>query len=149
MKVEPKGIQHVTQVTFRNLKKSVLTFTLGLLVLTACVKSNSNSTEGEEKPLTGEEVVDGIDVSTGFVAEGDYKIVKANCLGCHSSKLILQNRATREGWEEMIRWMQETQKLHDLGPMEDKILDYLASHYAPKEEGRRKTLEVEEWYVIE
>ena len=148
MKLESKSMQTVTQVTFHKLKKYVLTAVLGIFVLAACVNSDSGKKE-EEKQMTGEEVVDGIDVMTGFVAEGDYRIVKANCLGCHSSKLILQNRATREGWEEMIRWMQETQKLHDLGPMEDKILDYLASYYAPKKEGRRKTLEVEEWYVID
>ncbi|MEL6254322.1 MAG: cytochrome C [Bacteroidota bacterium] len=142
-------MQTVTQVTFRNFKKYVLTAVFGLLVLSACMDSSSANEKKEEKTITGEEVVDGIDVMTGFVAEGDYRIVKANCLGCHSSKLILQNRATREGWEEMIRWMQETQKLHDLGPMEGKILDYLASYYAPKKEGRRKTLEVDEWYVIE
>ncbi|MEM8888063.1 MAG: hypothetical protein AAGD28_08760 [Bacteroidota bacterium] len=148
MKLESQSLQTVTQVTFRKLKKYVLTAVLGIFILAACVDSGSGEKE-EENQITGEEVVDGIDVMTGFVAEGDYRIVKANCLGCHSSKLILQNRATREGWEEMIRWMQETQKLHDLGPMEDKILDYLASYYAPKKEGRRKTLEVEEWYVIE
>lgn len=148
MKLESQSLQTVTQVTFRKLKKYVLTAVLGIFVLAACVNSDSGKKE-EENQITGEEVVDGIDVMTGFVAEGDYRIVKANCLACHSSKLILQNRATREGWEEMIRWMQETQKLHDLGPMEDKILDYLASYYAPKKEGRRKTLEVEEWYVIE
>ena len=148
MQLVSKEMKNVTQVTFRGFKKYVFACAIGLFVLSACVNSDSGKKE-EEKPLTGEEVVDGIDVMTGFVAEGDYRIVKANCLGCHSSKLILQNRATREGWEEMIRWMQETQKLHDLGPMEDKILDYLASYYAPKKEGRRKTLEVEEWYVIE
>ena len=148
MQFESKEMKNVTQVTFRGFKKYVFAFAITLFVLSACVNSDSDKKEAE-KQLTGEEVVDGIDVMTGFVAEGDYRIVKANCLGCHSSKLILQNRATREGWEEMIRWMQETQKLHDLGPMEDKILDYLASYYAPKKEGRRKTLKVEEWYVIE
>lgn len=94
-------------------------------------------------------VEEGIDVATGFVAEGDYQLVKTACTGCHSSKLVLQNRATREGWLEMIRWMQETQKLWDLAPNEDKILDYLATYYAPENEGRRRPLEVEEWYVIE
>ena len=62
---------------------------------------------------------------------------------------MLQNRATREGWEEMIRWMQETQKLWDLGPTEDKILDYLATYYAPENKGRRAQLVVDEWYEIE
>ena len=97
------------------------------------------------------EIVDGKDVESGFVAEGDYLLVKATCTGCHSSALVLQNRATREGWESMIRWMQETQKLWDLGENEDKILDYLATYYAPKESGRRPNLEIrdEDWYFLE
>ena len=103
----------------------------------------------ESSPTEAGEIKDGRDVATGFIAEGDYQLVKARCISCHSSKLVLQNRATRDGWEEMIRWMQETQKLQDLGEDEDKILDYLASYYAPEEEGRRKNLTVEEWYVIE
>lgn len=100
-------------------------------------------------PVMDDRLENGIDVATGFVAEGDYKIVKTVCTACHSSKLVTQNRATREGWEEMIRWMQETQKLWDLGESEDKILDYLATHYAPEDKGRRTNLVVEEWYEIE
>ncbi|MCI4669250.1 MAG: monoheme cytochrome C [Bacteroidia bacterium] len=94
-------------------------------------------------------IVDGKDQATGFVAEGDYLLVKTTCTACHSSKLVLQNRATREGWKEMIVWMQETQKLWDLGENEDKILDYLAKYQGPVKKGRRSPLEVEEWYVIE
>jgi len=69
----------------------------------------------------------------------------------HSPKLITQNRATRAGWKQMIDWMQETQGLQDLGEHETAILDYLAKHYAPEEEGRRRNLNMEEveWYVLE
>ncbi|MDX2248392.1 MAG: hypothetical protein SF052_16530 [Bacteroidia bacterium] len=94
-------------------------------------------------------VENGLDVATGFIAEGDYKMVKATCTACHSSKLVLQNRATKDGWKDMIRWMQETQKLWDLGENEEKILTYLATHYGPPADaGRRKNLVVEEWYPI-
>jgi len=106
-------------------------------------------TEGAAEEEEVNKVENGIDVATGFIAAGDYQLVKTACTACHSSKLVIQNRATREGWLEMIRWMQETQKLWDLQPNEDKILDYLATHYAPENEGRRRPLEVEEWYVIE
>ena len=93
-------------------------------------------------------IVDGKDAETGFVAETGYHLVKLHCTPCHSSKLVLQNRADREGWLEMIQWMQETQKLWDLGPHQDSILDYLASHYGPVEKGRRVPLRVEDWYEI-
>ncbi len=94
-------------------------------------------------------VENGLDVATGFIAAGDYQLVKTTCTACHSSKLVLQNRATREGWIDMIRWMQETQKLWDLGPNEDKIVSYLATYYGPEKKGRRAPLEIKDWYVIE
>ncbi len=108
----------------------------------------TEETPTEALPTTKGEIVDGHDLGSGLVAEGDYLIVKANCTACHSGKLVTQNRATREGWEEMIRWMQKTQKLWDLGENEDVILDYLAEHYAPEDKGRRENLVVEQWYDI-
>ena len=60
-----------------------------------------------------------------------------------------QNRATREDWQEMIRWMQKTQNLWDLGENEPKILDYLEKNYGPEDTGRRKQLDVKEWYTLE
>ncbi len=94
-------------------------------------------------------VVDGIDTLTGLIAQGDYLLVKGNCLACHSSKLITQNRADREGWLGMIHWMQETQGLPDLGKQQGPIVDYLATYYAPEESGRRAPLEGIEWYELE
>lgn len=94
------------------------------------------------------EIVEGKDAETGLIAQGDYLLVKSTCTTCHSAQLVTQNRATREGWEEMIRWMQETQKLWDLGETEAPILDYLAEHYSPEYKGRRVNLVVEEWYEI-
>ncbi len=106
-------------------------------------------TQVDQEDKITDEIKDGLDVATGFVAQGDYVLVKSTCTTCHSSKLVLQNRASRQGWQEMIIWMQETQKLWDLGENEDKILDYLATYYGPKKKGRRSPLQVEEWYVIE
>ncbi len=94
-------------------------------------------------------VVAGIDTLTGLVAQGDYLLVKGNCLACHSSKLIIQNRATRAGWLRMIRWMQDKHGLQDLGDREAPILDYLAEHYAAGSEAvRRQPLEVS-WYELQ
>lgn len=90
-----------------------------------------------------------LDVETGLVLDAGWQLVKANCTGCHSSALVTQNRATREGWEGMIRWMQRTQKLWDLGENEQAILDYLAKNYAPEGKGRRENLKDIEWYELE
>ena len=93
----------------------------------------------------------GIHVASGMVYDKNFKLVHQVCTACHSAKLVTQNRATREGWKQMIVWMQKTQGLSDLGDAEPKILDYLSTHYAPKEFGRRKALDVAEieWYILE
>ncbi|MCB0550243.1 MAG: hypothetical protein KDD19_21925 [Phaeodactylibacter sp.] len=98
-----------------------------------------------------ERVEDGIHLATGLRAAEGFEVVRANCTGCHSGKLIAQNRATRDGWQEMIRWMQRTQGLWQLGENEAAILNYLAANYAPEEIGRRANLDVEaiEWYILE
>ena len=111
-------------------------------------EQKENAIPTEALPISRGPVENGLDVATGLVAEGDYLMVKATCTACHSAKLVTQNRASREGWEEMIRWMQRTQKLWDLGENEAAILDYLSEHYAPEYKGRRQNLVVEEWYDI-
>lgn len=97
------------------------------------------------------DIVDGIHVPTGLVVADGFEEVRATCTACHSAKLVTQNRATREGWEELIRWMQRTQGLWDLGAQEAPILDYLAAYYAPEEVGRRANLDLDavEWYILD
>ena len=94
-------------------------------------------------------VVSGVDTLTGLIAQGDYMLVKGNCLACHSAKLITQNRASKEGWLDMIHWMQATQGLQDLGKNEAPIVDYLATYYAPEESGRRPALDSVKWYMLD
>ena len=96
-------------------------------------------------------VENGIHVQSGLVYAEGFDIVRGACTACHSAKLVTQNRATREGWKEMIVWMQETQGLWDLGSSEPIILDYLAKHYAPEEIDRRPGLNIAEieWFILE
>ena len=98
-----------------------------------------------------ERIENGIHVTTGLVYAEGFEIVRGTCTACHSAKLVTQNRATREGWLQMIRWMQETQGLWELGENEKIILDYLSKHYAPEEIGRRANLDIAaiEWYILE
>lgn len=95
-------------------------------------------------------IENGIHVKTGLIADKDLQLVIGACTSCHSAKLITQNRATRDGWKNLIDWMQETQGLPDLGIREPTILNYLAKHYAPQEVGRRKNIDVVaiEWYIL-
>lgn len=56
--------------------------------------------------------------------------VVQNCTACHSAAIILQNRMTRERWDETITWMQEKQGLWELEPdLRNTILDYLSRHF--------------------
>jgi len=71
------------------------------------------------------------------------EIVSQTCIPCHSLKLVTQNRADREGWLSMIRWMQEKQGLWQLGENEEKILDYLSTYYGPTKSFRRAPLPAE------
>jgi len=98
-----------------------------------------------------DKVENGIHIQTGLIYDENFDIVRGQCTACHSGKLIAQNRATREGWTQMIRWMQETQGLWELGSNEPKILDYLAKHYAPTDVGRRANIDMAavEWYILE
>ncbi|GMN10324.1 hypothetical protein MTsPCn9_12610 [Croceitalea sp. MTPC9] len=96
-----------------------------------------------------DKIENGIHVRTGFVEGEGLMLVVNNCTNCHSAKLVTQNRMSKERWLATIRWMQETQNLWDLGGNEEPIVNYLATYYAPTEEGRRKNLNGIEWYELE
>ena len=97
------------------------------------------------------EVVNGIHQETGLAYGPGFTKVKSVCLSCHSSALIIQNKATAEGWDQMLTWMQRTQGLPPLGTDRKVIVNYLATYYGPVESGRRPNLNAEEieWYVLE
>ncbi len=95
-----------------------------------------------------------IDAETGMIDDPNLMMVKAQCIACHSSKLILQHRFTRAGWLDRIRWMQQYHKLWDLGESEKVVLDYLEKHYSPANPlnnnvFRQKSLPTAKWYKLE
>jgi hypothetical protein len=103
------------------------------------------------KVVTNEDTIvvkDVIDVGSGLIVDEGYETVKGTCGACHSLDIVVQNKATRQGWKDIIVWMQETQKLWDLGENEVVILDYLEKNYAPEQSGRRKPLANIEWYDL-
>ena len=83
------------------------------------------------------------DKKTGLALAPGFEVVRVQCTVCHSAKLITQNRADRDGWSAMIRWMQETQGLWPLGDNESTVLDYLSANYGPVAAGRRARLQPE------
>lgn len=78
------------------------------------------------------------DASSGLIIAPGWQDVRAHCGGCHSLALVTQQRASRQTWLDMIRWMQATQNLWQFQPdVEDRILGYLAENYAPQPNRRR------------
>ena len=110
---------------------------------------NEVETDGYVDVADFDKIENGIHVATGFVNDDGLQTVIASCTSCHSAKLVTQNRATKEGWIGIIRWMQETQNLWDLGNNEAIIVSYLAENYGPEEKGRRDVLSNIKWYDLQ
>ena len=119
-----------------------------ILPLAAC-SPGQEKTDDQGQNQEGNGIQNGIHLETGLIAAKGFRIVQANCTPCHSAELITQNRATREGWKGMIKWMQEKQNLWDLGENEEVILEYLTKNYSPVKAGRRANLEHIDWYTLE
>lgn len=70
-----------------------------------------------------------------------FELVLRHCVTCHGPRQFLQQRGDRATWLGLIRWMQ---KDHGMQPLptgvEDPLVDYLAKHYGPEHQGRRKPL---------
>ncbi len=79
-----------------------------------------------------------IDASSGLVKSPGWEQVRAHCGGCHSHALVTSQRADRQTWLDMIRWMQATQNLWQFdAATEAQILDYLVANYPPQPNRRR------------
>ena len=82
-----------------------------------------------------------IDTASGLLKDAGWQLVVANCGGCHSTKLVSQNRMSAANWVNTIRWMQAKQGLWDLGANEETIVSYLSRNYGiPDLPLRRKPL---------
>ena len=82
-----------------------------------------------------------VDAFTGFPMTGDWELVRANCIACHSPKLITQQRGTPAQWLSMIRWMQARQNLWQFEPaVERRIVTYLSEQFPPADDRRRAAI---------
>ena len=115
---------------------------LPALLLGAC--------SGDESPAPAEPAPSGtaatmaepeLDPISGLKMTGDWQIVRSACTACHSAKLITQQTGSAEQWLLMIRWMQKKQNLWQFDAVtEDKIINYLAENYPPRQSQRRAAL---------
>jgi hypothetical protein len=116
---------------------------IGCALLSGCAREDA-ATEPVDGPATATKTVTAepsIDPATGFKMTGDWQLVRGHCTGCHSSKLITQQRGTAQQWLTMIRWMQAKQNLWQFDPdTESRIIAYLAENYPPDDARRRPAL---------
>ena len=130
----------------KNIHKIFVLLFLGSFLMSLGFGKDFDKTNLTPKSVKSDSLIK-IDESTGLIVSEHLNLVIANCTGCHSSKLITQFHTDRQGWLEKIRWMQQKQKLWDLGESEPKILDYLAKNYPLSEKvNRRAALKNIEWY---
>lgn len=55
------------------------------------------------------------------------------CQACHSLRTVLQQRLSREVWDETLVWMIEEQGMPEMEPQDyARILDYLGSRLSPE-----------------
>ena len=119
---------------------AVVIVTVAMLAVSACSKEAPPAEPAvEPEPVVATEPA--LDPVTGLKMTGDWEIVRANCVACHSGKLITQQRGTEQQWLTMIRWMQKKQNLWVFDPeTEKKIIGYLAEHYPPSDAQRRAAI---------
>ena len=117
---------------------------LTLGALQAC-GHEPRSGQSEDSPSASADATgaDAADVG-GFgelVMAPGYELVLQHCVRCHGPRQFLQQRGSRDTWRSLIRWMQRDHGMPAIDEgVEDQIVEYLASHYAPAESGRRRAL---------
>lgn len=85
-----------------------------------------------------------IDEDSGFIKSSGWELVNKTCTRCHSAAMVTQNAGSEAVWKSRILWMQETQGLEQLAPLdEQQILAYLAKNYGQRSSNRRAALSAE------
>jgi hypothetical protein len=130
-------------------KLQILVLCLSVVVfINATFSQVDQKTENNQKIAQADTTIK-IDSTTGLIVAEGLDLVSVHCTGCHSGKLITQFHADKNGWLEKIRWMQQKQKLWDLGTAEPIILAYLSKNYPPLEnKNRRGNLKINNWYNL-
>ncbi|MDM8569221.1 hypothetical protein QUF50_06900 [Thiotrichales bacterium HSG1] len=91
-----------------------------------------------------------VDKESGMLIDKNWELVKANCTGCHSAPHITSQKNDREGWIEVIRWMQNKQGLWQFdADTENKILDYLTANYGLIDERNVQKIDLASGMVID
>ena len=118
-----------------------ITSAMAIALLAHACSKEAPPPEAVAKPEPVAAAEPALDPVTGLKMTGDWETVRANCVACHSPKLITQQRGTEQQWLTMIRWMQKKQNLWQFDPVtESKIIAYLAENYPPSDAQRRPAI---------
>lgn len=101
-----------------------------LLLLCALPARSEEKTEAEPER----------DPMTGMIIAENWELARNTCIICHSPQQFLRQRGNRATWQHVVDWMQKDQGLIWLTDpeVEDKIVTYLATNYAPEEGNYRR-----------
>lgn len=114
---------------------------LAMAALAACAPESQPDVVIVDVPPAAVEAEASIDPVTGLKIASDWELVRANCVACHSAKLITQQRGSAQQWLTVIRWMQAKQNLWQFEPdTEARIIAYLSTQYPPEENRRRAAI---------
>ncbi len=90
-----------------------------------------------------------IDEETGLIIDTNVELVKVNCTSCHSASLIIYTSVDSTQWHDIIKWMQKTQGLWDLGSNEKPIIEYLSKNYGISHSQNQPDEFINTWYEID
>ena len=129
--------------TARSVLVLVLVGQAGLVATIGCSPEVDETTPARA-PTAPAAIAEETDPVAGFRSGPGRELATMHCTGCHSGRLVQQNRATRAGWASILDWMRRKHGFWALPEeVESALLDYLAAAYGPEgddEAGRRPGL---------
>ncbi len=66
----------------------------------------------------------------GLPRSEGYDLVDGYCTACHSIRIVMQQRADRARWDELLTWMVKKQGMPEINPADrEQVLTYLSTEF--------------------
>lgn len=74
---------------------------------------------------------DPMDTNWGLPPGDGQELVAAWCAACHSMRIVMQQRASKERWDALLIWMVEKQGMAEMPPEDrEAVLSYLSENFS-------------------